>query len=176
MSLKKIKVIGAIVIFLLSFGLHFLYGLFPNFLTSIFVPVNESIWEHMKIIFTGYLIYGGVEYLIFRNKVEWNNFILQLFLVPLIAIMIYLTIYLPLFNIFGENMFISISLLAIIIIIEEVISYYILTMEEIKYQNLIGIIGIIVVYIVFAYLTYEPPKNYLFYDIKEEKYGIDIYK
>jgi len=90
--------------------------------------------------------------------------------------MIYLTIYLPLFNIFGENMFISISLLAIIIVIEEIISYYILTMEEIKYQNIIGIIGIIVIYIVFAYLTYNPPKNYLFYDMKEEKYGIDIYK
>ena len=40
----------------------------------------------------------------------------------------------------------------------------------------IGIIGIIVVYIIFIYLTYNPLSNYLFYDMKEEKYGIDIYK
>ena len=82
MSLKKIKIIGVFAVFLLSFPLHFLYDVFPNFLTSIFAPVNESIWEHMKIIFTAYLLYGGVEYLIFREKTKWNNFLLQLFIVP----------------------------------------------------------------------------------------------
>jgi len=175
MNLKKIKIIGAVVIFLLSFLLHFLYGWFPNILTSVFLPVNESIWEHMKILYTGYLMYGGVEYLIFREKIKWNNYLLQLFLVPLLGIMIYLILYLPLFNIFGENMIISIVLLFIVIVIEEVISYYALSIDEIKYQGIIGIIGIVVVYIVFTYLTYNPPFNYLFYDMKEEKYGIDIY-
>jgi len=175
MSLKKIKIIGVIIVFLLSFPLHFLYDLFPNFLTSIFSNVNESIWEHMKIIFTTYILYGGVEYLIFREKVKWNNYLLQLFVVPFLGIMIYLSIYLPLFNIFGENMIISIVLLFIVVVIEEVMSYFILSMEEIKGQRIIGILGIVGMYIIFTYLTYNPPKNYLFYDMKEEKYGIDIY-
>lgn len=175
MNLKKIKIIGVVAVFLLSFLLHFLYDIFPNFLTSIFSPVNESIWEHMKIIFTAYLLYGGVEYLIFREKTKWNNYLLQLFIVPLLGIMIYLSIYLPLFNIFGENMLISIVLLFVVIVVEEVISYYILSMEEIKNQRIIGILGIIIIYIIFTYLTYNPPKNYLFYDMKDQKYGIDIY-
>ena len=175
MGLKKIKIVGVLVVFLLSFPLHFLYDFFPNFLTSIFAPVNESIWEHMKIIFTAYLLYGGVEYLIFREKTKWNNFLLQLFIVPFLGIMIYLSIYLPLFNIFGENMIISIVLLFIVVAIEEVIGYYILSMEEIKKQRIIGIAGIIAMYVIFTYLTYSPLKNYLFYDMKEEKYGIDIY-
>ena len=109
MNLKKIKIIAIFVIFLLSFPIHFLYDFIPNFLTSIFAPVNESIWEHMKILYTTYLIYGGIEYLLFREKIKWNNYSLQLFLVPLLGIMIYLSIYLPLFNIFGENMIISIA-------------------------------------------------------------------
>lgn len=175
MSLKKIKIISVFVVFLLSLPLHFLYDIFPNFLTSIFAPVNESIWEHMKIIFTTYLLYGGVEYLVFREKAKLNNYLLQLFIVPLIGVMGYLSIYLPLFNIFGENMIISIVLLFIVIIVEEIISYYILSMEEVKNQRIIGIIGIVAMYTIFTYLTYNPPKNYLFYDMKEEKYGIDIY-
>ena len=175
MNLKKIKIIGIFAVFLLSFPIHFLYDFFPNVLTSVFAPVNESIWEHMKMIFTAYLLYGGVEYLIFREKTKWNNYVLQLFIVPLIGVMIYLSIYLPLFNIFGENMIISIVLLFIVIVIEEVISYYILAMEEIKNQRIIGIVGLAVTYSIFVYLTYNPPKNYLFYDMKEEKYGVDIY-
>ena len=30
--------------------LHFVYALFPNGLTAVLAPVNESIWEHLKIL------------------------------------------------------------------------------------------------------------------------------
>ena len=49
MTLKKWKVISCIGIFLLSALLHFIYDWFPSFFTSLFFPVNESIWEHNKI-------------------------------------------------------------------------------------------------------------------------------
>ncbi len=35
--------------------LHFLYDLLPNVLTALFSPTNESIWEHLKLIFWPYL-------------------------------------------------------------------------------------------------------------------------
>ena len=50
MTLKKWKIISCIGIFLLSVLFHFIYDWFPNFFTSLFSPVNESIWEHNKII------------------------------------------------------------------------------------------------------------------------------
>lgn len=31
--------------------LHFLYSLFPNPITAVLSPVNESLWEHLKILF-----------------------------------------------------------------------------------------------------------------------------
>lgn len=31
--------------------LHFLYALFPNPITALIAPVNESLWEHLKILF-----------------------------------------------------------------------------------------------------------------------------
>ena len=35
--------------------LHFLYDLLPNPVTALFSPVNESLWEHGKILFWPYL-------------------------------------------------------------------------------------------------------------------------
>lgn len=54
MSLKKLKILGVIMAFLLCFPLHFLYDKIPSFITSIISPVNESIWEHMKILLEVY--------------------------------------------------------------------------------------------------------------------------
>ena len=30
---------------------HFLYALWPNALTALIAPVNESVWEHLKLLF-----------------------------------------------------------------------------------------------------------------------------
>ena len=176
MSLKAIKIIGFFVIFLLCFPFHFLYDWLPNSLFSIFFPVNESIWEHMKLIYTSFVFYGIFDYLLLKkNNINFNNFLIQLFLIPIIAIFIYLIIFIPIYKIIGENMIVSIGLLAIVIMIEQILSIFILKYKEIKYQNIIGIIGIILVYIIFGYLTYKPIENYIFYDIVKDKYGINIY-
>jgi hypothetical protein len=36
--------------------LHFVYDLAPNAVTAVFSPVNESLWEHLKIIFWPLLV------------------------------------------------------------------------------------------------------------------------
>jgi len=175
MSLKKIKILGVFIIFLLSFPLHFLYEWIPNSIISIFVPVNESIWEHMKLISTSFILFGIIDFILLKNNTKFNNFLLQLFVVPLIGIISYLLIYIPVYNIVGENMVVSIILLFIIIILEQLLSYYLLSKDEIRFQNIIGIVGIIIMYIIFGYLTYRPVIDYLFFDEKNDKYGINTY-
>ena len=36
-------------------ALHFLYQWMPNAVTALFSPVNESLWEHIKLVFWPYL-------------------------------------------------------------------------------------------------------------------------
>lgn len=36
-------------------ALHFLYGLWPNILTALVSPVNESVWEHLKLLYWPFL-------------------------------------------------------------------------------------------------------------------------
>lgn len=176
MNLKKIKIISVIGTFLLCFLTHFLYDIFPNSLFSIFFPVNESIWEHMKMLFTTILLFSIIEYfLIIRFNIKVNNYILSKFFEALLSIPIYLLLFLPLYYKFGEVMFISISLMLIVIIIAAFINYKLISLKEFKSSNIIGIILIIITYIVFGYLTYKPIKTNLFFDTENEKYGINIY-
>ncbi len=172
--MKKIKFIGVIVIFLLTVLYHFLYDWLPNPVFSVFFPVNESIWEHMKLLYSGILTWGIIECFIFKyKKIKYKNFFSSLFLEMITSIMLYLIIYLPLYNTFGENMIISIGLLLIVIALEEIFSYYLLTLsKENKLLDKISIILIILGFVIFLALTYDPPKNYIFYDIESKKYGI----
>lgn len=176
MSLKKLKTIDIFLVFALCFLTHFLYSWFPNNLFSIFFPVNESIWEHMKMIFSSFVLISFLDYFIIKKKnVKANNLILSTFTTSILCIIIFLIIYLPIFKLIGENFIINITVLFIAIYFSEIISFFIMNKEEKKILNYLSILGIILCYIIFGILTYYPPKNDLFLDKPENKYGINIY-
>ena len=171
--MKKIKIIITIILFILSIFIHFGYSAFPNYFTSIFFPINESIFEHMKIIYTGILIVTIIEYFIYKNKgIKFNNLLLSIPIVSIIGISIYLSLYMLIDIFIPHNLIISVILLFLIFILCEVLSYNILKMENIKHQRIIGIVLIIISYVIFTYLSYNPPKNDLFFDTSTKTYGI----
>lgn len=176
MTLKRTRIISTIIIFGLCFLFHFIYDWLPCTLTAIFFPVNESIWEHMKLLFSAVIFYGIIDYITLQKfKIKYNNFFTSLFITALTIIPIYLIMFLPIYYKIGENMIITIGIMLIAIIISQVISYKILKGKDFDKLNIISLILIIVSYIVFAYLSYNPIKNELFFDTQEEKYGIYNY-
>lgn len=176
MNLKKLKLLSVIGIFIIAFPIHFIYDTFPNDIFSIFFPVNESIWEHMKMLFTCFIIWGFIEYIISQKfKLLYHNFIFSNFFCGIISIPIYLALYLPFHYSIGHNMIIVLTMMFITISIVEYFSFIILKANEIKYINYISLFLIAITYIIFGYLTYFPIRNDLFYDNEENKYGINIY-
>lgn len=176
MNLKKAKIISSIGIFLLCFLFHFIYEWMPSFFTAVFFPVNESIWEHVKLIFSSIIFYGIIDYIILeKNHIKYNNFFTSLFVSSITSIPIFLIIYLPLFYKLGPKMYINIITMAVAIIISQIISYCILNKKRYNKLNIISIVLIIIAYIGFAYLTYYPIKAELFFDVMEEKYGLNDY-
>ena len=162
MKIKTLKIIGTIISFILPFILHFLYDLFPNFLTSIISPVNESIWEHMKILFGSIIISGIIQKIIAkRKKVPANNICFSNFLSALLSIPLFLIIYLPINYILGENLIVTLIIMFIVILLVQILSYYIMKIKDLKFEK-ITIIFTIIVYIIFTILTYYPLNNYLF--------------
>ena len=58
-QLKSFTIIGIIFVLITGSLAHFLYQWTNNnFIIGLFTPVNESIWEHMKLIFFPMLLYS----------------------------------------------------------------------------------------------------------------------
>ncbi|MBQ9834248.1 MAG: hypothetical protein IJO33_03550 [Bacilli bacterium] len=153
MNKKKLKILGIILAFGLCFPLHFLYDKFPSFITSIFAPVNESVLEHMKILFGSIILSGVIQKIIVLAKKEKiNNICFSNFVAAISSIPIFLIMFLPIYSIIGENMIITIIVMLIAIIIAEIISYIIMNKKDFKLEK-ITIIFVIFVYVIFMLLT-----------------------
>lgn len=161
---SKKNIFMIIFLFLLSFLWHFMYDWIPCVLTSIFFPVNESIWEHMKIIFYVLLIGSILEK---KN----NNYYLCLMVKPLVGVLFYLILFIPLYLIFGESMILSLSLMLFTYIIMELLGIKISKQEELNIKVL-PIIIVILCITLFSMLTYYPLHNFLFFDSVKLGYGI----
>jgi len=172
MSKKKLKIIGTIIACILPFPLHFIYRKIPSFITSIFLPVNESIWEHMKILFGSILISGIIQKIIVIIKKEKiNNICFSNFIAAISSIPIFLILFLPVYYIIGENMIVTIIIMITSIIIAEILSYKIMNMSDYNLESK-TILFVIIVYIIFGILTYFPLKIDLFKDPTKNIYGI----
>lgn len=166
---KKI-ILSSFIIFILSALFHSLYNYLPCFLTSIIVPVNESIFEHMKMIFTSYMFYLLIKILF--NKKHENNLISSFVIASLFNIVIFLIIYIPIYLLFGEKLVVTLILYFITILISNYLMYKIQNKKINSKINKYSVYIIPLVYIVFTLFTYFPLKNMLFLDPTTNTYGI----
>ena len=61
--------VGIVVVSLLSIPLHFVYEWTgENTVAGMFTPINESIWEHLKLVFWPLLFWWMIGFLIFNKK------------------------------------------------------------------------------------------------------------
>lgn len=58
--LSRSHLLAFVVATLVGTCLHFVYSLLPNPFTSLFSPVNESLWEHLKLLYWPGLVAGLV--------------------------------------------------------------------------------------------------------------------
>lgn len=155
---------GFFFITLVGSALHFTFELshFSNPVVALFSAVNESIWEHLKMVFWPGVMFALVEYIFVRRDV--NNFLAaktaSLFTMPMIiATGWYLYTAITRRNIFQLDML----LFFLAVLTGQAISYRLLTMPPFSRQvNTIAIVGLAVMLIAFSTLTYHPPHISLF--------------
>lgn len=87
--------LGSVVIFLMGFILHFLYDWTnQNVIVGAFTPIDESIWEHTKLVFFPLIAWYSIYYLIMFKKIDIDrdkwfttmllNIIISVLLIPLL--------------------------------------------------------------------------------------------
>lgn len=174
MKYNKIKYLSIIMIFIICFITHYLYNLFPSFFTSLFFPVNESVWEHMKMLVSSIIIWDIILYFILKNNgYYFENFILSVLCTNICSIVIFLIIYYPLYMIFGDFFLLNIIILFVSIFLSVNIGFNILYKSNYNLES-ISILIIITIYILFGLFTYYPPKSPIFIDPRNNSYGINF--
>lgn len=172
MTLKKVKILNVLFLFSLSFLWHFVYQLIPFKLTAIFFPVNESIWEHMKIIYGTFIVVSIIQIIICKKfKININNKYIEMITKAILGVIFYLIIFIPVYKIIGENMIFAISLMFITYLVMEFFSIKILESPELNI-NILPIIIIILGFVLFGLLTFYPAHTSIFFDDKSLGYGI----
>lgn len=174
MNLKKNFIISLIMIFALSFLSHFMYDWFPNTFTSIFFPVNESIFEHTKMVFTTMMVWGLISYFLLKKEYK-TNYLSALLFSTITTIIVLVIIFTPTYYLMNkkENMVITLVIYFIAIVVGQIVNYFILKRKnKLKILNIISLILIPVIFTVYGLLTYYPIKASLWRDYENNKYGI----
>ena len=170
---KLFCIINVFLIFGFGFITHNVYKWFPSLITTIF-PVNESLYEHLKMIFITPLIASTILFIIFKiKKIKINNYLLGLFCSTISSIIIFYIFYLPLYSMFGEIMIVTLSVYLLSIILSQIINYYLIKSENNSFLNIMSFIMIIISMIILLYFTYNPIRVEFFRDPIENIYGLN---
>lgn len=173
-KLLKIELIVTILELILGTLLHFIYEWSGNnVIIASFSAVNESVWEHLKLVFYPMLILGLIEYYFVKNIA--NNYIEAKAIGIFTAISFIVISFFTYTGIIGTNFFIIDILIFIIsIILGEWTSYKLMKRKNestIQTKILAGgiLIFLLSCFIIFTYVT---PQVNLFRDFTNGTYGI----
>lgn len=156
---------GVIIISGIGIFLHYAYELSNNNqFVALIAPINESIWEHLKMAFYGMIIYALIEY-IFIGK-EQKNFIFAKAFTSLLACFLLAALYYGYTSFLDPQLYLDIIIFVVAILITQLFSYAIMKSKFHFYGiNYISIIIIFLSTFVFCSYTYEAPQDEIFTEI-----------
>ena len=164
--MKKICIIGALFVLLIGSLLHFAYDLSDgNLFISFISPINESLWEHFKLGFYSFLLYGLITYPFIKHKV--HNFWFALGLSPIILNAIIFLLYSTYTYFTDESiLWLDITIYVFAIIIAFFLFYKLTTSSPLPhFTQWIGVILILLMICAFIAFTLNPPNQFdLFVD------------
>ena len=170
-KIKKYQIFSAIFVFILGTLLHFTYNLSGNNnIVAFFSSINESVWEHLKLLYFPMLLTIIIGEIYLDKNVP--NFICSK-IFGMIASMFFMVIFFYTYSgVFGKNIaIVDIASFFVSVIIGEYISYK-LILSKFKCNNNISKIILILMLISFALFTFITPDLGIFKDPVTGQYGL----
>lgn len=159
--------LGIPAIFLVGSLFHFIYDWSgKNAILGIFVPINESVWEHLKLILWPTIIWWLAGYLLIGKKAgdtsgKWSTSCLAALVLSIIAMV---TLYYTYTGAFGiHSLVLDILSLFIGILTGQLLGLYIFKKCDFGNRALnVSVSLIILILFLFAYFTFQPPDYPIF--------------
>ena len=122
-GLKQYIITGIVLVSVLGTFLHFAYDLSGNnFFVALFTPVNESIWEHTKLIFFPMLLYSL--YLNKKLKAEYPCISSAMLFGSLLGVLLIIVLFYTYSGIIGYHVaFVDIAIFYISVIASFYVAY-----------------------------------------------------
>lgn len=173
-KLRRWELAGFIVVGVLGPLLHFVYrwsGEHP--VAAAFSAVNESVWEHMKILFLPLFLMTLVEMVVFTER--YRNFLAVKFVSVLFGVLLVPVLYYTYTGVWGRSsMAADIAIYYIAAAASAWLGCRLLEQGRLSGggKQVAGLFGLWAVAFLFVYLTYRPLGIALFCDPSTGKFGI----
>ncbi|MBR3840079.1 MAG: hypothetical protein IKM20_02970 [Erysipelotrichales bacterium] len=162
-SFEQYELIGFFAVVVLGIAFHSLYELTSeSIIVGLICPINESIWEHLKLLFYPYLIYLIFE--IYTTKNTYSQLIIYKFYSVCLGMLTILILHYTYSGIIGKTYIIAdISTFIISVAVSFFTSYYLIIHDtENKQTTKLGILLFIIMSLVFTFFTFYQPDLPLF--------------
>lgn len=163
-KLKRWEIGGFFVVAVLGTLLHFFYEQTgENALAGIFSPVNESVWEHLKLLFIPILIFTLFEYVWLEPY--YPNVLCVKAVSALLGMAFIIVFYYTYTGIIGDNIpWLDIGSFYAAVLITSLFSYKKMKQYKIGKRKckFLGVFLFLLFFLMFAYFTFSPPKLGLF--------------
>lgn len=157
--------------------MHFVYEWSGNStIVGIFAPTNESLWEHLKMIFWPMLIWWLAEYFILgkNNKIYASQWFTSCAVAELVCPLVILSFYYTYTGALGiESLILDIFSLFLGVAVAQCLALHVYKYARFsQYCLYISIAILILLAVIFTVFTFAPPHIPLFKDSMTGKYGI----
>ena len=170
-NILKFTILSGIFVMILGTLLHFIYDWSgDNIFVASFSAVNESTWEHLKLLFFPMLLTTIIGYFYLRKN--YPNFLCARLLGILTALLFTVVFFYTYTGIIGTNFaFIDVSIFFVAVVLGEFVSYKVL-LSDFKCNNVVAIFLLLILLVCFVVFTYFTPQIGLFIDPVSGLYGI----
>lgn len=174
-ELRRWEIVGFIATGLFGTLLHFVYEWTGgNRVIAVFSAVNESTWEHMKLLFIPFLVFTVVEFIVFSEA--FRNFFAVKAASILLGLVSIPTLFYTLTGMFGKLPdWVNITIFFLADALLYFVSYRLLTDGALRggAMQLIGFVLLWVLLFAFVWFTYHPLHLPLFLDPVSGCYGLE---
>lgn len=174
MQINRAQFIGAIFTIIIGGMLHFTFSWSGRSqFVGIFSAVNESTWEHLKLLFTPMLVFGIIEYFIYGRKIA--NFVPVRAFSILIGMIVIVASFYTYVGIVGQHFLWA----DIATFVFGAATAYFFSARYLDTAVLTSTVAIVIGWSLllilsfsFYFFTFCPPKIGLFLDVQYNRYGI----
>lgn len=160
-KIKRFQILSVIFVWIAGTILHFTHDWFPNSVVfTVISAVNESTWEHLKLVFFPMLFMTVIGY--FYNK-EVKNFLYAKLVSILVAMSFIVVFFYTYTGVIGRNFAVlDIGSFFVAVALGEYYAYKIMLSGKDKMSSIAVVAILAVIFLCFAVFTYYPPSIGLF--------------